>query len=546
MPTCFSASIDILDHNLKPTDRFAAVLHHREEPPKNVSPQPPSSLPSARQAPPTISTPDDDRAEGRPTAAAAAADEARVTMPAGTPDSLASIESEEAAAVRIQSAFRGYRTRKNSPYRTRSPSNNSNANSPLPAQAASQGPLQPEPAAVTDDDNGSDKRATDTTETLGSATQRQSRPRQASGGAELEAVEEQVSVNQGDEEVITTTEASEETVTQLALPHPMKAVESTASEAAKADAALQSQQDESTVSHSLDGAGQSEANASMSISDEPAGLSSALETGPQSGYSSLDAGARHAAGGGAATSPASLAALKQPSASTAMIDSRASIDTDSSILGAALSLNEADISVAEQSNIVQPAAQRASVPTVPMLEQIDEDKSLGVSMASEQLELEAKKLVEEMTAGDDDSRDRRQSKSTADECALEEATNELEEALEEAIEQGHGDGAAEAENSLLLSSRIGDEQLTQLELESDEIERRDPSGHLGDSLAVETSGDALAGSGGSSLGGSSSDEDDDNNKGHQKSHQHQQQQQQSQQAGAKNRKKNRNKRKGKK
>lgn len=150
-----SASIDIVDHLAKvPAEMMATVLHTRSE--RQVQQETALARPEARGSVDLTSS--EQQAEPEPLAEEHHEQEAqqqyqqdntttnghsqRVTVTTSLPDGRASdsLESEEVAAIRIQSAFRGYRTRKNSPYRNRSP----NQQHQVDAELASNGLGEPE------------------------------------------------------------------------------------------------------------------------------------------------------------------------------------------------------------------------------------------------------------------------------------------------------------------------------------------------------------------------------------------------------------------
>ena len=265
---------------------------------------------------------------------------------------------------------------------------------------------------------------------------------------------------------------------------------------------------------------------------------------------------------GEASKPQSPGRPQNPLAVWSATDRGASVETDSSNLGATASLNEDSLGQATASHSLGALVKDPSL-----------DESPSASSIIKELESQAKRLVSELTNNDD-------------EAALEDATEQLESALESATDDNAYDCSADREaavDSSALLPALNEEEQRIIELESDDIERRDPKGQASeqrakspqlstelsaeegaadaaaaqikvDNLTIEPLEELLASGrsspalnssrGGSSSEGEGSDKGDDGN-GNERNDPQQQGQEQKQAQG-KNRKRNRNKKKGKK
>lgn len=460
-----SASIDIQDHNLKPTDRIASVLHPRDN-------ERPGELPKSTQSPPKIAQPIEEESSEQ---------ESQVTkqdsnhiQAVGTPDS---IDSEEAAAIRIQSAFRGYRTRKNSPYRTRSPTSS-------PGNRKRNALRQQEAAVLLEEEADSARVAAATeAELLANGVEmsrvegrRSSRARQRDGSSATGSMEEPADENANennnqtastvaeglqqradqrgpviessaslDEHTATTDDITVKEISAGVLDQQVGNVEESAvvSQSGQLESYETSQQAPTiqmdrngiqlpaTPSLSLE---VGESDLAAAVRDDQPNLSAALEASPAT----------------ANTNYADELEGSNPPPS-APRPSVGSAETDSSVLGAALS--------EEMSEEAPPAS---TSPPSSSFKPIDEDKlPADVSMTTDELELEARRLVDEMTGDSQPSN---------------QTFNQMGAALEDATT---ADDSFAANESVLLN----EEEQRAIELESDDIERRDPRGQVSEERA---------------------------------------------------------------
>lgn len=431
-----SASIDILDHNIKPIDKIASVLHHKQTDSKEEKKEWPiveeelsenigHEKSGAQKEASTTTTTNDNSTP--------------IIQTSMTPDSL---ESEEAAAIRIQSAFRGYRTRKNSPYRTRSPQNSAAGQQKRNALTRQQEATvlhENDAEDVMDDQerNMEPIEQLEATQLAQSEGRRESRPRQREQSPIIKGAP---SVDEFTTTEVTIREANKPTTTTTNETDDTSRVNSNrATVGSGLDPSLSLDLTTGSLSEPINN------NTSYEI-----GLSAALESAQTNMTTNQDV------------------ALQAPPRNLSGKESDASIelDTDSSVLGAALSLNS------EDANELPTHQQQASIASIPPnLEPIDEmDKSMGFSLTDE-LESEARKLVEELNlnqnqedGGEDKKTQQRQQKNEEE---LYEATHQLESVLEDATAAG------------IVESLLHDEEEQRdIELESDDIERRDPRGYV--------------------------------------------------------------------
>lgn len=381
-----SASIDIQDHNLKPTDRIASILHPRDD-------ERPGDFPRSTQSPPRIAHPIEEESSEQ---------ESQVTkqnsnhvQTVGTPDS---IDSEEAAAIRIQSAFRGYRTRKNSPYRTRSPTSS-------PGNRKRNALRQQEAAVLLEEESDSAAAAAVVTEAepLTNGDQmsrvegrRSSRARQRDGSSATGSMEESADENANENNNQTASGVAEDLQQRADQRGPV--IESVAS-----------------------------------LDEHTATTDDITVKGISGGVLDQQVG----------NVEQSAPAAPRPSVGSA--------ETDSSVLGAALS--------EENSEEATPVS---TSPPASSFKPIDEDKlPADVSMTIDELESEARRLVDEMTGDSQPSN---------------QAFNQMGAALEDATTS---DDSIAANESVLLN----EEEQRAIELESDDIERRDPRGQVSEERA---------------------------------------------------------------
>lgn len=450
-----SASIDIMDHNLKPIDRIASVLHptaggHSGE------------LPKSGPSPPKITQ----FIEGEPSEqgdqVSKQQDNNHVSA-IGSPDS---VDSEEAAAIRIQSAFRGYRSRKNSPYRTRSPTSS-------PASLKRNNLRQQEAAVLLEEENDSSAAAmvagedslVNGDQVSRSEGRRLSRPRQRDELAVVESTEERLSKEAADgnekqvtedlREIVeqggcviesaTSSSIDDTTVKEISEALLDQQVGTNAEQSALISQTEQCENDRApelpAIQLGLNGIqlpatpslslkiGESELSAT-SAQDEQ-NLSAALEAFP-AGSATINYADELDDGSNLPLDPAT-----RPSIGSA--------ETDSSVLGAALS-----------EELSEEAAPAAAPPSSDRFKPIDEDKLReDVSMTTEELESEARRLVDEITG--------------ESQQPLGQAFNQMEAALEDTTADSFA-----ANESVLLN----EEEQRAIELESDDIERRDPRGQV--------------------------------------------------------------------
>lgn len=466
-----SASINIGSSNIIPTGNMASVLHHRLDDCNDRA----RELAEAAVA---VADDDDDddyddiaqveitrghHDEEEPSSGM------RLTINengvSGTPDSL---ESEEAAAIRIQSAFRGYRSRKNSPYRTRSPnssiSRQRNAliqqeatildeiDEPLSAEAAARVSNEAELAGQGIVGSAEVSRMDNETSVLPSEERRSSRTRQRDCS---EITEQQQHLNQripsADEFTATEDDTTQTSTIRSVLGQHQKSHNESALEPdgdAKTDGNSDiekkvAQIENEEPSFSLEIEESSEPN----TMDELAGISSALETAQLTASASTNGNDKVIS----KEEKNHSMPIARPSIGSKSEASVETYDTDSSILGAALSLNE-DLSVAELSRgseiLVGPTTttteQQTIAPTSAALDTIDEGKS-----PSEQI-------------NDDQS-----SSCRPDELVVGEQHSE--------------GGALISEES--IQNVLDEQEQRAIEMESDDIERRDPRGHVSEERA---------------------------------------------------------------
>lgn len=571
-----SASIDISDHNIKPTDSIASVLHHKT----STSPQI-----DIREVAKDVET------------------TTRADTPPSSPIGQSPGDPEEAAAIRIQSAFRGYKTRKHSPYRRRSPpgkdvslSNGSDGGQPAeqtPPEASStkRTMLRQQDATVIeqDDDYRPDEASKDDDEGIeedgiGKVAQVADMQRRLSRQRQRDSTEEADKNAREDPAVQAAASIEEMTASEG----------STVREVRPRRSSDGNEDDEPSQPVDLGGALET---ASLSLADN---VSANVES-QASGFNATGLSAALDGVIGSSAAPGALITDNQqqqqqrPSlGAKSEAGLSVELDTDSSNLGANLSLTE-------EENLSTQVHRSA----------VEDDMGLAAS---------ANRLVEELTGEDGEEEEANKNS----EAVLDEVTNILEEELEEATrdeganaeqEEQEQDSAllattnepeaSSASGAALVSSATLDEvEQRTIELESDDIERRDPRGQVSEERAkspqitaerpplIETPAAAVAATAGgapgdqpvegandqqeqqhlrvadeeiisgrsspallSSNGGSSSDDEaagsdqaDGAASGRNNTDTNQQQQQQQRQAagGAKNKKKNRNKKKGKK
>lgn len=380
-----SVSIDIMDHTSKPMPGIASVLHHRDPLEHERETSTTDQSEHNRQIlPETFRMPNlaafqssiDDRHTMN--ASSLPSSPPHINLAAATTNSH-SIDSAEAAAIRIQSAFRGYHTRKHSPYRRRSPAS---ASSPLARPVRHQ--------LNGTETNGQPKRNT---------------LRQQDATIQDEDDDEGV---EGCERLTEALGANEENIESLGC----SLVEVEQDNEENRQSRQRHRADEPLASGDPKEQTSVKNTVSMSIDE-------ITKTDDQSTVKELRSDASRAIGDGAAEARWST-----------------SLDTDSSNLGAALSLNE--------------------------------DLSEGISQLSQ-----GRDAVQQMS---------QQRESSG--AAVDAATDELEAALEEATDKDdeeeanfYGDQLAED-----LADKILEDETEQNlnELESDDIERRHPSGLVGE------------------------------------------------------------------
>lgn len=530
-----SASILISDHNVKPADRIASVLYFKES--QTSSKQEGDAKPSsnssqlhsgATELPSVDVTLGGDYNEE-------ANDSLSQQQQSQNILATDSMDSEEAAAIRIQSAFRGYRTRKNSPYRTRSPGNSIDT-------AAKRNALHQQ------DNNTSvlneltsvelerfEDEAGKAANTVGRRASRQ-RHRDLSAGSQelpdIAADQQQQRVNcpiksSDRDETSRLDEQQASTIHQERVIQGAPSVEeftttedtTTVKEASIVPA--QHQSDEAGLGAQIacqiidqsaaappESVESDEHNSGSNKADRPSlsfdmnvgllseeantldetALSAALEAGHETNNTD------ELAENGALLGDSSFAAPRPSEASV-------ELDTDSSVLGAALSLNE-DTSLANNDSQVAPVV--ASVPNQviggasQLQTTMDDDKSQGVSLMTDELEFEseARRLFDELQLEQDQDQEQDQEqeqyntielmqhKEAANdgECAL--AGEEMEDgsATNSGLESGCGDVTDEHAN-LGQELLLNEEEQRAIELESDDIERRDPRGQASEERA---------------------------------------------------------------
>lgn len=481
-----SASIDISDHNIKPTERMAAVLHH--------------TTPSS----PLISVDESTNARND-------------TPPSPPAPAVGSPDSAEAAAIRIQSAFRGYKTRKHSPYRRRSPSGTTTTSSSngTTIGTTKRNAFKQQDATMVDDDDTADMQQQPTSikdedegivdDDAAQLVQAQETGRRPSRQRQRDASEANVADDQRRSQPEGQTNISD---TSVGTKDNTSAEEFTATEDSTVREVLPTQQQQQPSSNgslsmeaehgtsngrgSLDAPtladGQGEASLSIDQAAFGQSLSSMLDETGLSGVQEIGLDGVSIVSQANLTTNEDAPALslavqaKQRPSLGAKSDGGLSIelDTDSSNLGAALSLND------EPSEHLQLQSTMQHTRAATLDSNVDEDKSLGTSLIGEELASEARRLVDELAAGDEEQDEEDSSKQQ--EVALDEATNLLESALEEATEEPSIELPvnetldSNAENQLVTSA-LTEEKQRAIELESDDIERRDPRGQASEERA---------------------------------------------------------------
>lgn len=470
-----SASIDIVDHHGDSlNENFSTVLHFNE---KKPSMENQSSQGDCKQGDQDVEV-------------------------AQTPPTPRNESSEsEAAAIKIQSAFRGYRTRKNSPYRTRSPQ----------TAASKRIALRQKEATILSQDMGDDTNAELDDESgeqvvnVGE-TRRSSRARRLDSSPTAIVGQDAADPNPDEpaptgitgsisiEEFTNTDDATTVKATTQHQQHdsnihsvqlnPEEAKDSAAQDAFKIEpsAIADSRQVTDDLTAHLDGCSSSldfRQDPTRSDTLEEQGLSAALET--QSTANQFD--------------DIMLEALQLSNRPSIGSKSEASVelDTDSSVLGAALSLTNDDISSSTNAAPVSATIETSDTPLSDQtttqhlggaaLAALDEDKSLGTDRVDE-FEREARRLVDEMTADELLAGDEDQEVTSNDQAGeLSTANQQLEAALvEDADDEGEGEVSnLEGEQALDEEEKL---RMIELELNSDDIERRDPSGQVSEERAL--------------------------------------------------------------
>jgi len=345
-----------------------------------------------------------------------------------TPEPLES----EAAAIRIQSAFRGYRTRKNSPYRTRSP------NSTL-----------------------ANKREL--------SNERQASANGGGGQAAVEIAGEQVELM---------ADCEQEEANELVKLEGRRSSRPRTREALDADSSAETPTSGQLVAVAPDAAEQAAEQDSLSqLGGRQPTSELSLQDDQESTLNEIGA-ALETVGTIEEQQGEELVRLSSSSARPSIgTKSEHSMDTDSSALGAALSLSEDVSSAQTDAQTIQ--AQTQKEPAKSRQEQ--EDKLLGVSLMSDELELEAQRLVEELDR--EEMIGQLVAEARHDEGgALDEGPSESLEGAEIAKEAEVGGVRVELgeEESLVV---LDEEEQRAIELESDHIERRDPRGQVSEERA---------------------------------------------------------------
>ena len=463
-----SASIDIGDHAIQPADKMASVLHFRASPvPAQTSQQQP------QPATPEPSTPRVVEPMGEQSRAEEDVDvrEGRRRSPNALINSGShSVDSAEAAAIRIQSAFRGYHTRKHSPYRRRSP----NSRSPLS--------LGDDYQINNIELNGNSKRLAlrqqDATDVDEIDVDQEPNSRLEADGEQLESdrmaeVREEgrrqsrgrqrdnTSIGQ---ELPSTTSTEESLATdESTIKEACQPIQSDTVQIAEPEGQLGGNGGALTEDHSveIDSSAALEGRLLDDLDEE----SKKMNTG--SFVESVSHEGRHL--GGAIDDVAQHTTSTQPLRSSAGATS-VELDTDSSILGAALSLNEevSEVTTSEQQQSVDVLDQ-------PM-HKFSEDLSFGANLVSGSIEDPA-----ETSAASIELSSKQIGKVRDQEDALERATEELEAALDDAMDVTASDAGEVDTNE--PNAMLGADEQHALELESDDIERHDPRGHASDERA---------------------------------------------------------------
>lgn len=497
-----SASILISDHNIKPSDRIASVLHYKEDKQQQQQQQQQSGATTNSGEPRVGVVADEQRSHNNCELNNGIISQQQQGMLATD-----SLDSEEAAAIRIQSAFRGYRTRKNSPYRTRSPSSSIDATIKRNGICQQPGANILQETTLDDHDIAAAVSNDEQIEAARLLGRRESRQRhrdlspiqrviaddhQRTSGLvqdESEVVDKQQQQQQGEHiqaatsiEEFTTTEDTTNTVKEATFEMPNQQQRQTLSETGletttETPCQTTAAADQSAVSESVkqqldepnNNSESSRKADGLSLSfDIAGGLSEEANTLDETGLSAaleaiqtddlIENGA-----GGANLGDNSLA----PRPSEASVE----LDTDSSVLGAALSFNEDftsapnnDYSQQLQQHDIVDVNQTGGVSTQQQQQlqdaPIDDDKSQGVSLITDELEFEARRLVDELNREAADNQDDRDEDN--DGAIVEDQEDEIDD-TEEII--------------------LNEEEQRVIEMESDDIERRDPRGQASEERA---------------------------------------------------------------
>lgn len=515
-----SASILISDHNIKPSDRIASVLYLKADDSgndegKDTRISPPHSEVTT-ELPSVSVTSKGDNNEATNNSAQQQQQQQPQNMLATD-----SLDSEEAAAIRIQSAFRGYRTRKNSPYRTRSPSNSIDA-------AAKRNHVNQQDvdiASVLDEridyEEQFENEAARAAQAVGRRASRQRHrdlPQETPAADYLDDLQQQRTsgstrsssqdeIKRLDDQQV---EAQKERIIQGAPSVEEFTTTEDTTTVKEADQRNQWQQQRAGEAgletelprYSID---QSAAAALESVkSDEPHYLESHRADGPSLSFNnnaellSEESNTLDEAGLSAALDAshevnntdelAENGVILADSPFTAPRPSEASVelDTDSSVLGAALSLNEDtslannDLQMAQVSNLIIGRTNRSQLQTT-----IDDDRSQVVSLMTDELESEARKLVDELEQDDEyETIEQRQQHQEQQQDTNQQEPNEGGCALASEVEDltTNNDDAIDMNVSLALEL-LNEKEQTAIELESDDIERRDPRGQASEKRA---------------------------------------------------------------
>jgi hypothetical protein len=451
-----SASIDIMDHASRPMPGIAAVLHHKvpkeleKETSKNDQQQTNQQNRCDNFELPNMAALESSIDDQNPVIAS--------SLPCSPPHiNLAlttnshSIDSAEAAAIRIQSAFRGYHTRKHSPYRRRSPANASSPPGRVSGQVngsninghSKKNILRQQDATILDDDDDEGvegcerlQRNADTNQDQQGTEISSCRP----SNAEQDVEESRQSrlrhrADENPSNIDSTDASSEKNTTVMSIDDVTTTEDQSTVKQLVSDTTRESRTDDQTAL-----SGPAANRAAVLTSAEAGEQLEQSERADDSWQNKLSV---------AENAPAARWST--------------SVDTDSSNLGAALSLNE-DLSEgtsrASQAQSIQEQSfqQRSSIGAAV----VDEDSSVGG-------------VNDEMNSATRGTNNQQ----NLDE--LDRATHQLEAALEEAIDK-EADYYATQLVENVTDKILGDEAQQNLsELESDDIERRNPNGIVGGS-----------------------------------------------------------------